>query len=264
MNAEIRDTLKPWQDSQRDLVNVAMGRKPADLVVRDGRWVNVHSGEIIDGTDLAVIDGRFAYCGPDAGHCIGEDTVVVDAGGRYLVPGLCDAHMHIESGMLTVTEFVRAVVPHGTTSMFVDPHEIANVLGLDGVRMMHDEALMQPVNIFTQMPSCAPSAPGLETPGAELGPEDVADAGDMTGAGARHDFVVSVLSGSEDGGGFGPVKAAAAAVVAALEDGALTLEHGHLAGLWFVAARARRSDGGAGRRVDMTFRARIDLGLNAA
>ena len=113
--------------------------------------------------------------------------------------------------------------------------------------------------VFDAMPVTAPTGTHVA-----LGPEDVAEAGDMTGGGARHDFVVSVLSGSEDGGGFGPVKAAAAAVVAALEDGALTLEHGHLAGLWFVAARARRSDGGAGRRVDMTFRARIDLGLNAA
>ena len=104
--------------------------------------------------------------------------------------------------------------------------------------------------VFDAMPVTAPTGTHVA-----LGPED---------GGARHDFVVSVLSGSEDGGGFGPVKAAAAAVVAALEDGALTLEHGHLAGLWFVAARARRSDGGAGRRVDMTFRARIDLGLNAA
>jgi len=176
MNADSRDTLKPWQDSQRDLVNVAMGRKPADLVVRNGRWVNVHSGEVIDGTDLAVIDGRFAYCGPDASHCIGDGTAVVDAAGRYLVPGLCDAHMHIESGMLTVTEFVRAVVPHGTTSMFVDPHEIANVLGLEGVRMMHDEALEMPVNVFVQMPSCVPSAPGLEHAGASLGPQEIAEA----------------------------------------------------------------------------------------
>ncbi|QBK30520.1 adenine deaminase [Roseitalea porphyridii] len=168
--------LKPWQNSARDLVNVAMGRKAADLVVRNGRWVNVHSGEVIAGTDLAIIDGRFAYCGPDAGHCIGEGTEVVDADGRYLVPGLCDGHMHIESGMLTVTEFVRAVVPHGTTSMFVDPHEIANVLGLDGVRMMHDEALEMPVNVFVQMPSCVPSAPGLEHAGASLGPQEIAEA----------------------------------------------------------------------------------------
>jgi adenine deaminase len=84
--------------------------------------------------------------------------------------------MHVESGMLTVTEFVRAVAPHGTTTMFVDPHEIANVLGLPGVRLMHDEALVQPVNVFVQMPSCAPSAPGLETTGHEIGPEDVAEA----------------------------------------------------------------------------------------
>lgn len=170
------DGLRPWADSARDLVNVAMGRKPADLVVRGGRWVNVHSGEVIDGTDLAVIDGRFAWCGPDAGHCVGEGTEIVEADGRYLVPGLCDGHMHVESGMLTVTEFVRAVVPHGTTTMFVDPHEIANVLGLDGVRMMHDEALEMPINVFVQMPSCVPSAPGLEHAGASLGPQEIAQA----------------------------------------------------------------------------------------
>jgi len=84
--------------------------------------------------------------------------------------------MHIESGMLTPAEFARAVIPHGTTSMFTDPHEIANVLGLRGVKLMHDEALMQPINIFTQMPSCAPSAPGLETTGHEITPEDVEEA----------------------------------------------------------------------------------------
>ena len=127
-------------------------------------------------TDLAIIDGRFAYCGPDASHCIGDGTKVVDARGRYLVPGLCDAHMHIESGMVTVTEFTRAVVPHGTTSMFVDPHEIANVLGLPGVRMMHDEAEAMPVNVFVQMPSCVPSAPGLEHAGASLGPQEIGEA----------------------------------------------------------------------------------------
>lgn len=158
------------------LVDVATGRKPADLVVRNGRWVNVHSGEIISGTDIAVIGGRFAYCGPDASHAVGPETVVVDAGGRYLVPGLCDAHMHVESGMVTVTEFSRAVIPHGTTSMFIDPHEIANVLGLPGVRLMHDEALAMPINVHVQMPSCVPSAPGLENAGAVLTVEDVAEA----------------------------------------------------------------------------------------
>lgn len=158
------------------LVDVAAGRRPADLVVRNGRWVNVHSGEIIPGTDIAITGGRFAYCGPDASHAIGEGTKVVDAGGRYLVPGLCDAHMHVESGMVTVTEFCRAVIPHGTTAMFIDPHEIANVLGLDGVRLMHDEAMAMPINVHVQMPSCVPSAPGLENAGAALGVAEVAEA----------------------------------------------------------------------------------------
>ncbi|MEO3998921.1 adenine deaminase [Mesorhizobium sp. CAU 1732] len=167
---------KPWTDVAPLLVDVATGRKKADLVVRNGRWVNVHSGEIIDGTDIAIVAGRFAYCGPDASHAIGEATTVVDAGGRYLVPGLCDAHMHVESGMVTVTEFSRAVIPHGTTSMFIDPHEIANVLGLAGVRLMHDEALAMPINVHVQMPSCVPSAPGLENAGAELSPADIAEA----------------------------------------------------------------------------------------
>ncbi|MFK5980014.1 MAG: adenine deaminase [Rhizobiaceae bacterium] len=168
--------IKSWAELAPQLVNVAAGRAAADLVVKNGKWVNVHSGEIIPDTDIAISGGRFAYCGPDASHCIGDNTEVIDAEGRYLVPGLCDAHMHIESGMLNVTQFSRAVIPHGTTSMFVDPHEIANVLGLDGVRAMHDEAMGMPINVFVQMPSCVPSAPGLENAGAELGAADVAEA----------------------------------------------------------------------------------------
>ncbi|MBV0890727.1 adenine deaminase [Paracoccus sp. Z118] len=167
---------RPWHQSAPQLVDVAMGRRPADLVIRGGQWVNVHSGEIIPGTDIAVAEGRFAYVGPDASHAIGPQTQVVEANGRYLVPGLCDAHMHVESGMVTVTEFARAVIPHGTTSMFIDPHEIANVLGLPGVRLMHDEAAGLPINVYVQVPSCVPSAPGLEHPGAELTPDDVREA----------------------------------------------------------------------------------------
>lgn len=158
------------------LVDVAMGRQAADLVIKGGQWVNVYSGEIVADTDIAIAGGRFAYCGPDADHCIGPNTQVIDADGRFLVPGLCDGHMHVESGMVTVTEFCRAVIPHGTTTMFIDPHEIANVLGLDGVRLMHDEACTMPVNVFVQMPSCVPSAPGLENAGASLGPAEVAEA----------------------------------------------------------------------------------------
>ena len=125
---------------------------------------------------MAVKGERIAYVGPDASHTIGKDTHVIEADDRYLSPGLLDAHMHVESGMLTVTEFVRAVIPHGTTAMFIDPHEIANVFGLRGVRLIVDEAALQPIHVCVQMPSCVPSAPGLETPGASIGPEEVAEA----------------------------------------------------------------------------------------
>ena len=168
--------IKAWNEVAARLIDVAMGRTPADTVIRGGKWVNVHSGEIIPDTDIAIAGGRFAYVGPDASHAIGDATTLIDAAGRYLVPGLCDAHMHVESGMVTVTEFARAVIPHGTTSMFVDPHEIANVLGLEGVRLMHDEAVDLPINVLVQMPSCVPSAPGLEHAGAELGVDDVTQA----------------------------------------------------------------------------------------
>jgi adenine deaminase len=167
---------QPWHAVSRELVDCAMGRAPADLVVRNGRWVCVQSGEIIPNTDIAVKGSRIAYVGPDAGHTLGPGTIVIDAAGRYLVPGLLDAHMHVESGMVTVTEFVRAVAPRGTTGMFVDPHEIANVLGLPGVKLMVDEAALQPINVWVQMPSCVPSAPGLETPGASIGPDEVRQA----------------------------------------------------------------------------------------
>jgi len=169
-------SVKNWLDYRKDLIDVAMGRTPADLVIQNGQWVNVQSGEIIPGIDVAIKGERIAYVGEDASHTIGDETEVLDAVGQFLVPGLLDAHMHVESGMITVTEFVRAVAPRGTTGMFIDPHEIANVFGLEGVRLMVDEAKEQPVHVWVQVPSCVPSAPGLETPGSSIGPEDVAEA----------------------------------------------------------------------------------------
>ncbi|WP_299026355.1 adenine deaminase [uncultured Sulfitobacter sp.] len=165
-----------WPDVAADLVHVAAGRAPAEMIIRGGIWVNVHTREALPEHDIAITHGRIAFVGLSADHCCGPDTQIIEAHGRYMIPGLCDGHMHIESGMLTPAEFARAVIPHGTTSMFTDPHEIANVLGLEGVRMMHDEALMQPINIFTQMPSCAPSAPGMETTGFSITAQDVSEA----------------------------------------------------------------------------------------
>ncbi len=160
----------------RSLVDVAMGRTHADLVIRGGKWVSVQSGEIIPDTDVAIVDGHIAYVGRNAEHTIGKKTKVIEAAGRFLVPGLLDAHMHVESGMVTVTEFVRAVAVRGTTGMFIDPHEIANIFGLKGVKLMVDEAQKQPIHVWVQMPSCVPSAPGLETPGSSIGPREVAEA----------------------------------------------------------------------------------------
>lgn len=168
--------LKQWTESQPRLVEVAAGRAPADLVIRGGQWVNVHTREVIADIDIAVADGRVAYVGPDASGSVGPDTQVIEAAGRYMVPGLIDAHMHVESGMLTPAGFAGAVIPHGTTTIFHDPHEVANVLGLEGVRLMRDESLLQPITMLTQMPSCAPSAPGLETTGAPITAGEVAQA----------------------------------------------------------------------------------------
>lgn len=160
----------------RTLIDVAMGRIPADLVIRQGKWVSVQSGEIIPDTDIAIKDGYIAFVGKDAGHAVGKETKVIEAKGAYLVPGLMDAHMHVESGMVTVTEFVRAVAPHGTTAMFTDPHEMANIFGLRGVKLMVDEAGRQPIHVWVEVPSCVPSAPNMETPGAAFGPVEVAEA----------------------------------------------------------------------------------------
>jgi adenine deaminase len=146
------------------------------LVLRRGTWVSVQSGEIIPNIDVAVSGDRIAFVGPDASHTIGEDTQIIECEGRYLSPGFLDAHMHVESGMLTVSEFVRAVVPYGTTGMFIDPHEITNVFGLAGVRLIVDEAKEQPIHVWVQMPSCVPSAPGFETNGVNVGIDEIAEA----------------------------------------------------------------------------------------
>lgn len=168
----------PYEEgtSSRSLVDVAMGRQLADMVIRNGQWLCVQSGEILPGTDIAVAGERIAYVGPDASHTIGPNTRVIQANGRYLSPGFLDGHMHVESGMLTVTEFVRAVIAYGTTGMFIDPHEIANVFGLPGLKLIVDEAAIQPIHVWVQVPSCVPSAPGFETPGAELDVAQVAEA----------------------------------------------------------------------------------------
>ena len=115
--------------SLKDRIEIAAGRQPADLVLKNGRIVNVLSCEIHEG-DVAIAGKRIA----GIGQYEGEQTIDLD--GKYICPGFIDAHIHIESSMLSVPEFAKVVVAHGTTTVITDPHEIANVMGAEGVRFM--------------------------------------------------------------------------------------------------------------------------------
>ncbi len=150
-----------------DRLAAARGDQPCDLVLRNGRLVNVISGEIY-GTDIAVHDRHVVGLGP--GY---SGLREVDLGGMYVTPGLIDAHVHIESSLVTPPEFARAVLPHGVTSVVTDPHEIANVLGIAGIRYMLELAKKGPLNMFVMASSCVP-ATHMETSGAQLEAEDLA------------------------------------------------------------------------------------------
>ena len=168
---------RPLYEMTRDLAATARGDLPATLVVRGGTLVSVNSGEILLDMSVAVQGSRVAYVGRDAGHTIGDETRVIEAEGRYIAPGFLDGHCHIESSQITVTQFARAVLPLGTTGGFFDAHEITNVLGLPGLRLMVDEARTTPLAAYMQVASCVPStSTDLETPGAVIGPEEVAEA----------------------------------------------------------------------------------------
>jgi len=167
--------MPPLSAATRTLADVCMGRTPADLLVTNGRLVNVHTREVLDGVDVAVKDGRVAMFG-DAAHTKGPETEILDAGGAYLVPGLIDTHMHVESAMVTVARFAEAVLPHGTTTVLIDNHEIANVLGLDGIRWMLEEGRALPLKVLLAVPSCVPALPGFEDAGAVLDAADIREA----------------------------------------------------------------------------------------
>src|SRR4051812_11174736 len=159
----------------RTLAAVAMGREPADLVITGGRLVDVHTREVLDGAEVAVKAGRVAMFG-DAAHARGPATPILDADGAYLVPGLIDTHLHVESAMVTVSRFADAVLPHGTTTVLIDNHEIANVLGLDGIRWMLEEGSTSQLKVLLAVPSCVPALPGFEDAGATITLADVREA----------------------------------------------------------------------------------------
>lgn len=163
---------KPLYEVTRTMANVAMGKEKADLVIKNARLVNVCTCEIQEGIDVAIAEGRIALVG-NADHCIGKSTKVIDASGQYIAPGFMDAHIHVESSMISVGEYARAVVPHGTTGIFMDPHEICNVCGPEGVKAMIDDAKRAPLKAMSNVPSCVPAVAGFEDTGSKIGPEEV-------------------------------------------------------------------------------------------
>ena len=164
---------KPLWECTARLSRVATGAEKADLVIQNARLINVCTHEIMENISVAVAEGRIALVG-DATHCIGEKTTVIDAENKYLAPAFMDGHIHIESSMLSVGEYAKAVVAHGTSGVFIDPHEICNVLGLDGVNYMMEDAKRTPLKTMLTTPSCVPAVGGFEDTGAKIDPEDVA------------------------------------------------------------------------------------------
>lgn len=143
-----------------NIIKIAKGDEPADIVLKNGNIINVFNGKIEKG-DIALYKEFIAGIGNYSGK------KEIDASGKYISPGLFDSHVHIESSLVTVPEYAKTVVPLGTTSVVIDPHEIANVLGLNGIRYMLKTSKYNPLNVFAMLPSCVP-ATEFETSGAEL------------------------------------------------------------------------------------------------
>ena len=145
---------------KRRIINAAAGREPADLVLKNATYVNVFSNELCH-ADIAVAEGLIVGMGTYSG------TVEEDCTGKIVLPGFLDAHIHLESSLVSPTEFVKAVLPHGTTTVITDPHEIANVMGTDGIEYMLQATEDLPVDVRFMLPSCVPATP-LDESGAVL------------------------------------------------------------------------------------------------
>jgi len=153
-------------NSLADRIDIARGLKEANLLLKNARIVSLFSGEVVE-ADLVVADGIIAGIG---NYSRGEK--VYDLKGKYLLPGLIEGHIHIESSLLPPPEFSKVVVPHGTTAIVADPHEIANVLGEKGIRYILESSSTLPLDIWVMVPSCVP-ATSMETAGAHLGPNEI-------------------------------------------------------------------------------------------
>lgn len=151
--------------AKQRIIAVAAGREKADLVLKNAKYLNVFSNEFLCG-DIAVANGLIAGVGKYDGK------TEIDVSGKLVLPGFIDAHIHLESSMVTPAEFAKAVVAHGTTTVITDPHEIANVMGIDGVEYMIQASQNLPIDVHFMMPSCVP-ATEIDESGAELDCKDI-------------------------------------------------------------------------------------------
>lgn len=163
--------MMPTIDVLKEQINCVLGRKPCELRLINARLVDVLSGKILDGAEIFINDGKIIDAGLSC-RAIAEKTI--DLKGAFVAPGFIDAHVHIESGMLSPIHFARLIAPCGTTTIIADPHEIANVQGLDGIRFMMNEAKKAEINIRLMLPSCVPATP-FETSGAHLQADDLSE-----------------------------------------------------------------------------------------
>ncbi|MBO8182404.1 MAG: adenine deaminase [Archaeoglobus sp.] len=165
MSSQAEEIRKRGIEEIRRLIDVAAGRRKADLVIKKAEIVNVFTEEIYK-ADIAIADGKIAGVGSY------EGIKEVDARNLYAVPGLIDAHTHVEMSMLTLSEFAKIIVPKGTTAIIADPHEIANVLGVEGIKYLIEEAKTIPIRFYCMVPSCVPSS-SLETSGARISEKEI-------------------------------------------------------------------------------------------
>ena len=152
-----------------ELIQVALGQKPADIVIKNGKLVNVITHEVYE-TEIAIANGKIASTGPVPAGAVGPDTQVIDAKGMYLAPGFMDAHIHIESSMLSYTEFAKMVVKHGTTAVATDLMEVTIVSGVEGMKEVMEESKHTPVKLYYPVPAFMEEN-GLQTTGSTLHPE---------------------------------------------------------------------------------------------
>ena len=154
------------------IIACALGEIPADLIIKNVDHINVCTHEILEPEDIAIKRNRIVRIG-DASDITSKNTRVLDGKNLFAAPGFIESHIHLESSMVAPSQFTQAVLPHGTTTAIIDPHEIANVLGLLGIETLLAASTQLPLKLLVAIPSCVPAAPGLETSGAEFGVEEI-------------------------------------------------------------------------------------------